>query len=91
MGRNTRNGIVNSYCKHIFQWLLLIVKILCKLIKMCGWFLSVNIIYKHLNTVFLKCNLISYDKSGRAVRECSYLSICNAMDGATEFTNEREG
>lgn len=54
------------------------------------WLLSVNITYKYLNTVFLKCGLISYDKSGSGVRECSYLSICNAMEGATEFTNNRE-
>lgn len=34
-GQNTRHGVVNSYCNSIFQWLLLIVKILCKISKMC--------------------------------------------------------
>lgn len=95
VGRNKRNRIVYSYCNCIFQWLLLIVKILCKIIKtqiaiLCklsnGWLLSLNIIY-----AFLKCSLTFYDKSGSAVREYAYLSICNAMDGATEFTHVREG
>lgn len=51
---NTRNGVVNSYYNSIFQWLLLIVKTLCKISKMYGWLLSVSIIYKHANTVLFK-------------------------------------
>lgn len=45
--------------------------------KMYG-LLSVSIIYKHSNTVFFKCRLISDGKSGSADRECWYLNLCNA-------------